>query len=334
MPAVAPQVLVTALLDAFLEAECQAQLLSSVREHPRRFRVIQREDGAFTCWVYIWTVTHGGATRAAEEFRIQMTSVASPLAMNLTGPTVLLGWDPNLQVFAGFDLARHQTFTRGSPSVQIPLSALQSAVNFGFGFSRKDNGEVAVAFRPSQIVNYIANAAAFHTQGANAMTMNLLRRVASLPPVPEQEVEQLPGPRRRVIETVSRLARDANFRDQILDAYQHRCAVTRAQLRLVDAAHILPVGADGSTDLVTNGIALSPTYHRAFDHGLIYLDSHLRMMIHPARVNYLQGLNLGIGLAGFSVPLGNVIHLPANPMQRPSAAMIRRANTFRNIRAA
>jgi putative restriction endonuclease len=334
MPAVARQDIVGALRDAFLEAGCQAQLISPVREHPRRFQVIQPDEVPFTVWVYIWTVTHGGATRAVDEFRIQMTSVSPPLTMNPNGPTVLLGWDPNLQVFAGFDLARHRTFTTGSPSVQIPLSALQSAVNFGFGFSRKDNGEVAVAFRPSQIVNYIANAPAFHAQGTNAMTMNLLRRVASLQPVPEQEVEGLSAPRRRIVETVSKLARDSNFRDQVLDAYGQRCAVTRAQLKLVDAAHILPVGADGSTDLVTNGIALSPTYHRAFDHGLIYLDPKFRMVIHPARVDYLHRLDLKAGLAEFRIYLGNVVHLPANPMQRPSVGMIRRANTFRNIRVA
>src|SRR5213082_1829455 len=115
MPAVAPQVLINALLDAFLDAGCQAQLISAVREHPRRFRVIQPDEAPFTVWVYIWTVTHGGATRAADEFRIQMTSVSSQLAINPNGPTVLLGWDPNLQVFAGFDLVRHQTFTTGSP---------------------------------------------------------------------------------------------------------------------------------------------------------------------------------------------------------------------------
>lgn len=133
---------------------------------------------------------------------------------------------------------------------------------------------------------------------------------------------------------MSKLARHANFSDQVLDAYGHRCAVTRAQLKLVDAAHILPVGAEGSTDLVTNGMALSPTYHRAFDHGLIYLDAQLRMVINPLRVGYLQALNLDAGLTDFSVYLGNVIHLPANPVQRPSVAMIRRANPFRNIRAA
>jgi len=50
-------------------------------------------------------------------------------------------------------------------------------------------------------------------------------------------------------------------------------------LRLIEAAHILPVGAEGSTDLVTNGICLSPTYHRAFDRALIYLDESMKMQL-------------------------------------------------------
>ena len=53
--------------------------------------------------------------------------------------------------------------------------------------------------------------------------------------------------------------------------------ITVAQLRkrnldLVDAAHILPVGAPESIDDIRNGIAIAPTYHRAYDNGLIYLD--------------------------------------------------------------
>ena len=41
-------------------------------------------------------------------------------------------------------------------------------------------------------------------------------------------------------------------------------SASRIQLGLLDAAHILPVGADGSHDGVTNGLALAPTYHRAY----------------------------------------------------------------------
>jgi hypothetical protein len=47
--------------------------------------------------------------------------------------------------------------------------------------------------------------------------------------------EAVSEPRRRIVQTVSRLSRAANFRLQTLNAYGNRCAVTRAQLRLVDA---------------------------------------------------------------------------------------------------
>jgi putative restriction endonuclease len=106
--------------------------------------------------------------------------------------------------------------------------------------------------------------------------------------------------------------------------------VTRVQLRLVDAAHILPVGAPGSVDLVRNGVALSPTYHRAFDAGLIYLDEQFRMQLNDGNVQALQQSNLVRGLRTFKAPLGQIF-LPPDPEQRPSADFIRRANKFRQI---
>src|SRR6185437_330566 len=98
---------------------------------------------------------------------------------------------------------------------------------------------------------------------------------------------------------VSRLSRAADFRQRVLFAYGNRCAVTRVQLRLVDAAHILPVGAPGSSDHVRNGIALAPTYHRALDSGLVYLDERCRMQLNEAYLHTLEGLNLANGIETF-----------------------------------
>lgn len=106
--------------------------------------------------------------------------------------------------------------------------------------------------------------------------------------------------------------------------------MTRVQLRLVDAAHILPMGAPTSIDHVRNGIALSPTYHRAFDAGLIYLDDQFRMRLNDSNVHALQHLNLVLGLDSFKAPLGRIF-LPPDPTQRPSANFIKRANKFRQI---
>lgn len=106
--------------------------------------------------------------------------------------------------------------------------------------------------------------------------------------------------------------------------------MTRVQLRLVDAAHILPVGALGSADHVRNGIALSPTYHRAFDAGLVYLDEQYRMRLNRAQLRALETLNLALGIDAFREPLGTIF-LPPDPNQRPSADFIRRANRLRRI---
>jgi putative restriction endonuclease len=135
-----------------------------------------------------------------------------------------------------------------------------------------------------------------------------------------------------VVLEVSRLTRLASFRQQVLFAYGNRCAVTRLQLRLVDAAHILPVGAQGSADHVTNGIAISPTYHRAFDAGLIYLDDRHNMHLNEGQLHVLERINLAGGVDTLRAPLGRIF-LPPDPNQRPSPDFIRRANQFRQIPA-
>lgn len=131
--------------------------------------------------------------------------------------------------------------------------------------------------------------------------------------------------------TVSRLSRDSDFRRKVTIAYDRRCAVTRMQLRLIDAAHILPVGAKGSSDEIYNGICLSPTYHRAFDRPLIYLDEDLHMRINPAQESELTRLGLNGGINDFKAFLNNKIHLPADRSQWPQPSLIREANKFRGI---
>ncbi|MGH9815315.1 MAG: HNH endonuclease [Candidatus Acidiferrales bacterium] len=133
-----------------------------------------------------------------------------------------------------------------------------------------------------------------------------------------------------MITEVGRWSRAAGFKQRVLFAYGNRCAVTRVQLRLVDAAHIVPVGAPGSVDHVRNGIALSPTYHRAFDAGLIYLDEECRMRMNEGRLHALEALHLAGGVESFREPLGPIF-LPPDANQRPQIDFIRRANTLRQI---
>ena len=107
--------------------------------------------------------------------------------------------------------------------------------------------------------------------------------------------------------------------------------MTRIQLGLVDAAHILPVGIEGSTDDVSNGISLSPTYHRAYDKGLIFLDESFVMKRNEERIQELDALALTGGIDNFSVCLNTRIHLPQDHNQWPDSQMIQEANRARGI---
>src|SRR3989344_3308450 len=85
-------------------------VLAAGRSQPRKFVISNTEGSEVLVWVYAWTLTPGGRPQLPNEYRIQMTSVASPLVLNPSGPTILIGYEPSLNMFAGFDLRRHRTF--------------------------------------------------------------------------------------------------------------------------------------------------------------------------------------------------------------------------------
>ena len=68
--------------------------------------------------------------------------------------------------------------------------------------------------------------------------------------------------------------RKQSFRRLVLEAYDYRCAATGWRILvpsvgpLVDAAHLVPF-KDSHDDRPCNGIALTPTFHRALDRHLI-----------------------------------------------------------------
>ena len=142
MPAISPNVLVNEIINAIQQSGGIAAYVSeTTRIHPRKF-IINYFGNTYSLWIYIWTLTHGGRVSLPNEYRIQMTSVSSPLPINPNGLTVLMGYHPDLRMFAGFDLRKHSTFTVGSPSVQIHISAIHAALQNSLSFVTKDNDEL------------------------------------------------------------------------------------------------------------------------------------------------------------------------------------------------
>lgn len=331
MPAVSPKLIVNELIEAIQQSGGVASYVSeNIRSHPRKF-IISYLGNTCSLWVYIWTLTHGGRASLPDEYRIQMTSVSSPLQKNPSGLTVLMGYYPDLKMYAGFDLKKHSSFTAGSPSVQIDISAIHSALQNGLSFVTKENDEIAIGVRPDQFLTYCLNADLLHLYGAESSLTELLTKAVELQEIPELDVSSLKADRRLIVANISRYSRDANFRKIVLSAYDNRCAVTRSQLRLIDAAHILPVLSGASSDHVTNGMALSPTFHRAYDNCLIYLDENYVMRLNAEKADDLKTHKLDGGIKDFQKFLDKKIHLPLDVNQRPSPAYIKMANKHRRI---
>ena len=330
MPAVSRSQITDALSEAFAEGGAFALLESESREQPGKY-LVRFRDEVFSMWIYIWTLTFGGRPNLPDEFRIQLTGVTSPLALNPTGGTLLLGYHDDTGSFAGFDLNLHRRFTTGSPSVQIGLTCLFQALQNGIAFPRKNNNEIVMGIRPDQLLQYSLNSLDLHRLGKQEGMPEILAEAASPTPVPPETMEVLSEPRKRIVSNVQKWIRHASFRKQVQSAYDQRCAVTRMQLKLVDAAHILPVHFGRSTDQVTNGIALSPTIHRAFDSGLIYMDESYVMRLNTRAKERLAPLGLDGGLRTLEGFMGSRTHLPQDSRQRPSLKIIREANEARGI---
>jgi putative restriction endonuclease len=77
------------------------------------------------------------------------------------------------------------------------------------------------------------------------------------------------------------------FKRYIPQVYNDTCAVTGMQIRsafnynFVDACHIVPFSVSHD-DKVTNGLALCPNMHRAFDRGLIAVDDNYQILVSKA----------------------------------------------------
>jgi len=127
---------------------------------------------------------------------------------------------------------------------------------------------------------------------------------------------------RRIVQMlVNRKIREASFRRQVIDAYDHTCAVTRLKIingggkAEAQAAHIWSV-ASGGPDVVQNGIALSATAHWLFDRHLISLTDDYGLLVSHNRVpSELRPL--------FENQLMR-IHLPKNRSMWPHLEYVRR----------
>ncbi len=83
---------------------------------------------------------------------------------------------------------------------------------------------------------------------------------------------------------VKKTSRDPHFRERVLLAYEHRCAICGFNLRLdkanlgLEAAHIKWHQA-GGPDIEPNGLALCALHHKVFDRGAVTISNDYQIMV-------------------------------------------------------
>jgi putative restriction endonuclease len=107
------------------------------------------------------------------------------------------------------------------------------------------------------------------------------------------------------------------FKKLVPQVYNHTCCISGMRLvsnhgfSMVDACHIVPFSIS-KDDKVTNGLALCPNLHRAFDRGLITIDATLKVLIsdtiaeEPGNIYALRNLE------------GKILNLPFGKIHYPS----------------
>lgn len=309
--------------------------LSPEGDHPAYFQIMGSGGSFMTC-VYIWNLASGGRETLPDEWRIQVTGLPviggrQRFMRQDGGKTAVFGWCEELDVFAAFDVNRHVEVSGGSPSIQIRQPALEVASINGLAAHIKGEGEVAFAVRPNYLGAYLENMEELHACGSSEEAMNVIEEICKDPLIVGDETieEKVPKTRRYSVASVRKALRDANFRSRVLEAYSNACAMCGVQLRLIDAAHILPAAHPDSTDEIGNGIALCALHHRAFDRGLVTFDSSYRVHRRETMERRLALAGLGGGLGDFQERLYRAIEVPSNLADQPKPIYIERVNAMR-----
>ena len=303
---------------AIESAGWQTLILSS--DKPFQLKIFRDDHPGLKLRVFIWNCTHGGGSkRAADEYRIQFTSVVPEIAQD--GVSLLLGWH----------LTKHSGQASNSPSAQVKEKALIDAHTNDFALHLRQNDEVVVAFQPQFLVDYALNIQALHQTVDGSAELVVLE---SLNDAADEQIDEIQDvTRKETVRTIVTKYRAYDFSKRVLTGYQRQCAVCGMQLGLIDAAHIVPVADEKSTDETCNGIALCKIHHAAYDRNLISFDADFKVELSAHSIEELAKLDLLGGLEEFKNGLREVLFLPADKRDYPKKDYIEYSRELRRWQA-
>lgn len=146
----------------------------------------------------------------------------------------------------------------------------------------------------------------------------------------EAEISQAPLERRYALRSIRQRLHQAVFRERVLAAYGHRCALSGLpEPRLIDAAHIVPDDEELGQPDVRNGICMSKIHHAAFDAGLIGIDPDFTIHVSNRLLAIHDGPLLEQSLKALA---GQKVRVPADALAVPDRERLSfRFELFRSV---
>ena len=338
LPYTHPADLLARIVETAKDTGTAVTALPSPNVHPRKL-LLEDENVRTEVWAYVRPI-YQSYRRYGSQYSPEMRLDFPRAEMNPSGPTVIIGYNREMDVFAGVD-ARHHLRSRGKNKyIDIDALMLRCAQEDGFALSRTDD-DVFFAFRSYQFAFYAVNADFLHQSAEDNLVYDLLKRASTMTRMPNNEIEKIAQPRREEIREKIRTKLRNRFRYEVREAYEHKCAVTGLGAGLHDAHHIYPAEEPDTSYAVTNGILLEPTLHRAFHSSLIYLqyfekDWEDDKPKYRILVNYRKKARLPKVFA--EVDKDRIlsldeksIYVPADPQKRPDVEMVQEAIVAREI---
>ena len=206
---------------------------------------------------------------------------------------------------------------------------MQEAAARGFSTHTDTDGQIVIMFHPDLIGLYVENSTVLHQATARA-----LRRISEVcTNTRTGQLSALPITinRQRIQVTSTEYPRNPLFRQEVLVAYDYRCAMCGIQLDLVDAAHIVPHAHPQGLDTVSNGLALCTLHHRSFDTGLLYVRDDYSIHLNWARVRHLKKMGKSDGLERYKRQLRSELLLPDEDDRLPAPDNLTLGNNLRGV---
>ena len=250
-------------------------------------------------------------SRGPEEIRFQNPGNTRPI-QSVDGSLSLLLGIVNSQsglLIVGADAERRLGYTTRF-SVLFRKLLVQEAADWGWASHTSTADENIFAFRPFLFPLYVEQRLDSFGLKADDVT----RLIGASGDLDD------PAAQHRARIATSRLMRDERFRVAVVSAYDARCAMCGLDLDLVVAAHILPVKASGSMDIVPNGVALCENHHRLFDSHRVFISpDSFRIHLHPTLATRAREDDVS---RQFVEALNPVLQAPDNVDLRPDPRML------------